>query len=51
MLATFSLALAKMTDQGSEMTSLPQGLKIEKPKYFTDFINTDAVNNYIFQVE
>ena len=40
-----------MTDQGGEMVSLPQGVKLEKPKSFTGVINTDAVNAFIFQVE
>ena len=40
-----------MTDQGSEMVSLPQGVKLEKPKAFTGVIDTDAVNAFIFQAE
>ena len=40
-----------MTDQGSEMVSLPQGVILEKPKSLTGVINTDAVNDFIFQVE
>ena len=33
------------------MVSLPQGVKLEKPKPFTGVIDTDAVNAFIFQVE
>ena len=40
-----------MTDQGSEMVSLPKGVKLEKPKSFTGVIDTDIVNVFIFQVE
>ena len=40
-----------MTDQGSEMVSLPQGVELEKPKSFTGLINKDTVNAFIFQVE
>ena len=40
-----------MIDQGSEMVSLPQGVKLENPKFFKGVIDTDAVNDFIFQVE
>ena len=40
-----------MTDQGREMVSLPQGVKLEKPKAFTGVIDTDIVNAFIFEVE
>ena len=48
---TFRAALAQMTDQGSEMVSLPQRVKLEKPKSSTGVIDTDAVNTFIFQVK
>ena len=37
-----------MTDQGSEMVSLPQGVKLEKPESFIGEIDTNAVN--VFRV-
>ena len=37
-----------MADQGSEMVSLPQGVKLEKPQLFTGVIDTDAVNVIFF---
>ena len=40
-----------MTDQGSEIVSQPQGVKLAKPKSFTGMIDTDAINAFIFQVE
>ena len=49
--AAYRTALAQMTDQGSEMVSLPQGVKSEKPKCFTGVIDTDVVSAFIFQVE
>ena len=49
--AAYRTALAQMTDQGGEMVSLPQGVKLEKPKNFTGVIDTDAVNVFIFQLE
>ena len=49
--AAYKTALAQMTNQGSEMVSLPQGVKLEKPKSFTGVIDTDTVNIFIIQVE
>ena len=46
--AAYSIALAQMTDQGSEMVSLLQVVKLEKPKSFTGMIDTDAVNAFFF---
>ena len=43
--------MAQITDQGSEMVSLPQGVQLEKPKSFTGVIDTDAVNAFISQIE
>ena len=40
-----------MTDQVSEIISLPKGVKLEKPKPFTGVIDVDAANAFIFQVE
>ena len=37
-----------MTDQGSEMVSLPQGVKLRKSKSTTGIIDTDTVNAFIF---
>ena len=49
--AAYRTSLAQMTDQGSEMVSLPQGVQLEKPKSFIGVIDTDAVNAFTFQVE
>ena len=40
-----------MTDQGSEIVPVPQGIKLETSKYFTGVIDTDAGNAFIFQME
>ena len=48
--SAYRTALAQITDQGSEMVSLSQGV-LEKPKSFTDVIDTDTVNAFIFQLE
>ena len=51
MFATFSTSLAQMTNQESEMVSLPQGVKQEKPKSITGVIDTDTVSAFTFQAE
>ena len=33
------------------MVSLPQEVKLQKPKFFTGMIDTDAINAFILQVE
>ena len=48
--ATLKTSLAQMTYQGSDIVSLQQGVKLEKPKSFTGMIDTDRVNTFIFQV-
>ena len=48
--AAYRMVLAQMTDQGSEMLPLLQGVKLEKPESFTGMIDIDAVNAFIFQV-
>ena len=40
-----------MTNQGSEIVSLLQRVKLEKSKSFTGVIKTDTVSVFIFQVE
>ena len=47
--ATFPELSSQLTS--GEMVPLPQGVKLEKPKYFTGVIGTDAVNVFILQVE
>ena len=49
--STFSTSLAQMTNQGSIMVSLPQGVKQEKPKSITGVIDIDSVNAFNFKVE
>ena len=40
-----------MTNQGSEILSLPQGVKLEKPKSITGVIDTDTLSAFTFQAE
>ena len=40
-----------MTDQGSEMVSLLQGVKLEKPRSFTGVIDMDAKSAFIFHIK
>ena len=48
--AAYKTTFSQMTNQGSEMVSLLQGVKLEKPQSFTGVIDTDTVNTFIFQV-
>ena len=51
MFAAYRTALVQMTKQGGKVVPMPQGVKLEKPKSFTGFIDTDVLNIYFFQVE
>ena len=45
--AGYRIALPQMTYKCSEMVSLPQGVKLKKPKSFTGVIDMDAINAFI----
>ena len=49
--AAYRTALEQMTDQGGEMVPLPQGTKLEKPRFFIGITDTDTVKAFVFQVE